>query len=86
LTGDERVTGEPAPRGNVFGRAGVAGDETQHLARAQSAHAHPQLQYQITAAGITGIPDFIGASAHPRNLGKNPFVDCGNQNGRRPVE
>ena len=57
---EQRVPGEPAPRRKIGRRAGVLGHELQHGARPQRLYAKAQLQYEIAAAEVAGVPCGIG--------------------------
>jgi len=60
------VTGEPAPRGQVGRRAGIERDETEHGARLKRLNPESQLQYELPAAEVAGIPG--GVRDHPINF------------------
>jgi hypothetical protein len=57
---EQRVPGQPAPRRKIRRRAGVPRDELQHGAWRQTIHAKPQLQHQVAAAEVAGVPRRIG--------------------------
>ena len=60
VRGEQGVPGKPAPCRKISRRARVQGDEAQHRARRQRFHAKPQLQHEIAAAEVAGIPCRIG--------------------------
>jgi transglutaminase-like putative cysteine protease len=70
------VAGEPAPRRDVLARAGVAGDEPEHLARPHSGQPGAELEDEFAAAGITGVPELIS---------ENPVLLCGIQTEQAPA-
>src|SRR5262245_24141105 len=64
----QRVAREPAPRRQVFGRAGVMRDETQHLSGTHRLHASAERQQQDAAREVRGIPHGVGTFEIVRRL------------------
>ena len=60
------MTGEPTPRGQVGRRAGIERDETEHGAGLERLHPESQLQDEVPAAEVAGIPG--GVRDHPINF------------------
>ena len=52
----ERVAGEPAPRGDVLGCTGVLGAEREHSTGRHRAQAMAQLEHGVAAAESSGVP------------------------------
>ena len=53
---EERVPGQPAPGGYVGRRAGIEGDDLDDLARPHPAEPALELEHELTAAEVAGIP------------------------------
>src|SRR5215510_2643060 len=53
---EQRMSRQPTPCRDILRGTGVSGRDPQHLARFHRAQAHPQLQHEIAAGHISGIP------------------------------
>lgn len=54
----QTIARHAAPGRQIDGRARVAGDDLEPVAFAELAHAALELDYELPAAGLTGIPSF----------------------------
>ncbi len=76
LPAEERVTGHPAPGRQVLGGAGVARDEPEHLTGAQPAQAASQLEDQLAAPHVAGVPALVRDEPGSIRHRPLPFVPC----------
>jgi len=53
---EERVAGQPAPGGHVGRRAGIQGDDLDDLARPHAVEPALELEHELAAAEVAGIP------------------------------
>ncbi len=68
---EERVAGQPAPGGHVGRRAGIQGDDLDDLARPHAVEPALELEHELAAAEVAGIPflvDLGKGSRHGRGL------------------
>jgi hypothetical protein len=56
----KRMSGHPAPRRHVGRRAGIARDQLEELARAQTPHPLAQLEHKLATSQIARVPLLIG--------------------------
>ncbi len=64
LGAEQRVAGHAAPRGDVFGRTGVGGDQLQRRA-GHGAQAMTEGDDEFTAAEVAGVPGGVfGGGRH----------------------
>src|SRR2546426_6486963 len=55
----QRVAGHPTPRGQIGGRAAVERDELHDLPRLHAGQSRPELEDELTAAELAGVPGLI---------------------------
>ena len=53
------MAGHPAPRGQIGGRAAVERDELHDLPRLHAGQSGPELEDELAAAEIAGVPGLI---------------------------
>ena len=66
----ERVAGQPAPGGHVGRRAGIEGDDPDDLARPHPVEPALELEHELAAAEVAGIPFFVDLGKGFRHRGE----------------